>query len=89
MTRREPRHEGADDAHELRLVIGENIKLAQAEAEIRTVDELARKVGISVRLVQKHRAGDNAPGHENLLVYSRVLGKPVAWFFERHQELAA
>lgn len=81
MSRHETRHEDAQDVREL---IGENIKLAQTEAGVETVEELARLVGISLRLVQKHRAGDNAPGHGNLLAYSRALKKPVAWFFEDH-----
>lgn len=89
MTRHEARHDEALQAQDVRVLIGENIKLAQAEAGIERVEDLAHMVGLSLRLVQKHRAGDNAPGHANLIAYARVLGKPVAWFFERHSKRAA
>jgi transcriptional regulator with XRE-family HTH domain len=85
MTRHEPRQaEASASAQDVRDVIGANIKLAQEQAGIKTVDELARRVEISLRLVQKHRAGDNAPGHEYLTRYARVLGRPMGWFFESH-----
>lgn len=72
----------------LRKRLGDRIVEAQEEAGIETVEELARRVGLSLRLVQKHRAGDNAPSLANLGKYARVLGKPVAWFFEDEKAAA-
>lgn len=91
MARHRTRHTeagGTADAQDLREIIGANITAGRTEKKV-TVEELARAVGISLRLVQKHLAGDNAPGHENLLRYSRFFGKPVSWFFERHEKAAA
>lgn len=73
-------------AAELRQRVGANISAAQGTRKNR---EVADAVGIDVRLLQKHKAGDNMPGDETLLRYSRVLGRPVSWFFELHEEVAA
>lgn len=65
----------------LRKRIGARICEAQRERGL-TNEELALEVGLGLRLVQKHRAGANAPTLENLARYGRVLDRPVAWFFE-------
>lgn len=90
MARHEPRRNGtpAIDPQALRDVIAANIKAAQSELGLRTED-LAREVGLGLRLVQKHRAGHNAPSFENLARYAQVLRRPIAWFFERHPEVEA
>lgn len=77
MTRHETRHGTA----EARETIAARLKEAQGELGMKT-EELARETGISLRLVQKHRAADNAPSWDTLTRYSRVLKKPVAWFLE-------
>lgn len=46
-----------------------------------TNDELAVRLGVGVRLVQKWRAGDVIPSYANLRALERELGKPVAWFW--------
>lgn len=75
------RHETRQDvAQDIREIVGNRIRLAQAAKGL-TTEELAREVGISLRLVQKHRAGDNAPGFDNLAKYGRALDKPIGWFF--------
>lgn len=79
MARQQKRHL---EAAQLRKVIGGRITEAQANAGL-TTEELAREVGLGLRLVQKHRAGDNAPTLENLARYARVLDRPVSWFFTR------
>jgi len=76
MARRETRLSETD----LRRTIGLRLCEAQRERGL-TNDALAREVGLGLRLVQKHRAGDHAPTLENLARYGRVLGRPVAWFF--------
>lgn len=76
MTRRETRHSAAP----LRLIIAARIREAQAERDLKT-EELAQRTGISLRLVQKHRAGDNAPGDDSLRRYAEVLNKPLSYFF--------
>lgn len=78
MTRQRTRQMGADG---LRDRIGQRIREAQKQAGL-TNEELAARVGLGLRLVQKHRAGANAPSLENLARYGRVLGYPVSWFFE-------
>lgn len=72
---------------DLRRTIGERLCEAQRERGL-TNDALAREVGLGLRLVQKHRAGDNTPSLENLARYGRVLGKPVAWFFDTEEKAA-
>lgn len=54
-------------------------RLKEAQGDM-TTEALAREVGISLRLVQKHRAGDNAPTIENLAKYGRVLHRDWRWF---------
>jgi ribosome-binding protein aMBF1 (putative translation factor) len=77
MTRHEPRHGEADP---VKLIIAARIRDAQEELGLKTED-LAHEIGISLRLVQKHRAGDNAPGNANLRRYAAVLKKPMSFFF--------
>lgn len=64
----------------MRLIIAARIREAQADRDLKT-EELARETGISLRLVQKHRAGENAPGDANLRRYASVLRKPLQFFF--------
>lgn len=79
MTRRERRLQATP---EVAKRIGDRIKEAQTEAGFETTEDLARALGISLRLVQKHRAGDNAPSYATLARYAQVLGKPMSWFLE-------
>jgi transcriptional regulator with XRE-family HTH domain len=79
MTRHERRHDATDEAP-LRLIIAARIREAQETKGLKTED-LAAATGISLRLVQKHRAGDNAPGDASLRRYAAVLGKPLSYFF--------
>lgn len=76
MTRHEQRHSEAP----VRLIIAARIRQAQEEQGIKTED-LAQRTGIDLRLVQKHRAGDNAPGDSNLRRYADAFGKSLAFFF--------
>lgn len=89
MARHGTRHEEAPEVEPqaLRDVIAENIKAGQKARGLSTED-LAREVRLGLRLVQKHRAGDNAPSFENLARYAQVLDRPIGWFFERHLDAA-
>ncbi len=59
------------------------------EAHDLTSDDLARLVGVNVRLVQKWRAGSTIPSFTNLKRLEKVLGKPVSWFFSEEAEAVA
>lgn len=54
-----------------------------------TADELAKRVGVGVRLVQKWRAGEVIPSYPNLRALEDALDRPVAWFFSENGEEAA
>lgn len=64
-------------------LLAANIKQAMAEREV-TVDALAAELGISPRLLQKWRAGDTQPRHDNLARLGFALGRDVAWFYTDH-----
>jgi transcriptional regulator with XRE-family HTH domain len=83
MTRRETRQDGAvaTTAADLRQRVGAKIEQRRVEQGLKN-RQLADAVGIDVRLLQKHKAGDNMPSDENLLRYARALEVPVSWFFE-------
>lgn len=80
MARQEPRH--------LESPVGPRLREAMAEAGIGP-DDLAQRLGVVVRLVQKWRAGDVIPSYANLRALSEELDKPVAWFFSENGEEAA
>lgn len=85
MARRERRHSLAP---QIRDRIAERLKEAQLAADIKT-EELAKITGISMRLVQKHRAGTNSPSYDSLARYAVALNKPVSWFLTEAREDAA
>lgn len=87
MTRRNARHE-TTTAADLRHRVGAKIELRRVARNLKN-RELADLVGIDVRLLQKHKAGDNMPSDENLLRYARALDVPVSWFFEDNDRAAA
>lgn len=66
-------------SYDLRELVAERIRQAQKDRGLKT-EELARETGISLRLVQKHRAAHNAPNMDSLSRYAKVLGKPIPWF---------
>lgn len=86
MTRHATRHE-PELAADLRKRVGEKIEAGRVAQGLKN-RELAEAVGIDVRLLQKHKAGDNMPSDTNLIRYARALCKPVAWFFEAEKEAA-
>lgn len=69
------------EARHLESVFAAKIRLAQAQAGL-TNPQLARTLEVSERLLGKWRAGENRPSMGNLIRLSRILGKPVSWFFE-------
>lgn len=82
MSRQTTRH-----PESVRHVIARNLRAAQAESGLDN-EALAREVGLGLRLVQKHRAGHNAPSLDNLARYAKVLKKPVSFFFEDEKAAA-
>lgn len=88
MTRHGARHPEAQTGQDVRDLVGANIEIARVQAGL-TNRVLAGEVGIDVRLLQKHKAGDSQPSAANLLKYARALRKPVGWFFEPHDAEAA
>lgn len=67
------------ETHDVRDLIAARLREAQADAGL-TNEELARETGISLRLVQKHRAAHNAPSFASLTRYSLALDRPLSWF---------
>lgn len=61
--------------------LADRIKEAQEASGLANAD-LARAVGVHLRLLQKWRAGTVTPSMENLAKLSRVLDRPLSWFFE-------
>lgn len=61
---------------------------AQAAAGIKNED-LAREIGVGLRLVQRWRAGESKPGGENLVALAAALGKHPGWFYEAPDTKAA
>ncbi len=59
------------------LPIAANLRAAQAAKGI-TNDELAREVGVGLRLLQKWRAGDVAPRYANALKLAQILDVTVS-----------
>lgn len=76
---------------EVEQLIAARIRQAQLEARdgegIRN-EELARELGVTLRLVQKWRAGENAPSQKNLMKLARYFGREISWFFTRETEAA-
>lgn len=60
--------------------VAARLREAQAERGI-TNEQLARDIDVSLRLLQKWRAGDVHPRMHNLVLLSRYFDKPLAWFF--------
>lgn len=72
MTRLSIRHSSSPVAGRLRV--------AQAESGL-TNEELAREIGVGLRLLQKWRAGTVEPRYENLQKLAAVLKREVSWFY--------
>lgn len=64
------------------------LKRAQADAGLKNED-LARALGVSVRLLQRWRSGRGEPSGANLAALTRVLGRDASWFFADPDEKAA
>jgi transcriptional regulator with XRE-family HTH domain len=47
-----------------------------------TQDKLGQAVGVSFQMIQKYENGMSRVGASRLLKIAKVLGVPVAWFFE-------
>lgn len=57
-------------------------KLREAQAEIGVTSEaLARQIGVTLRLVQRWRAGSSEPGGENLVALAAAVDREASWFY--------
>lgn len=63
------------------------LKSAQADASLGT-EEMARRIGVSLRVVQKWRDGSVAPSGVNLIALSQVLGRNPDFFYVEVDEAA-
>lgn len=50
-------------------------------SEFGSVEQLAREIDVTLRVVQKWRAGDGQPSGANLVKLAKALGREPAWFF--------
>jgi len=58
----------------------ERLREAQSSSEL-TNEELAQTVGVSLRLLQRWRAGAGAPNGQNLLALATALSREPGWFY--------
>lgn len=68
------------ERHTVTPPVGRRIREAQSARGL-TNDQLAREIDVTVRLVQRWRAGTVVPSLPNLHRLSETLDRPVAWFF--------
>lgn len=84
MSRQEPRQK-----HDIqKSPFGSNLKVAQAEAE-KSNETLAYELGVTVRLIQKWRAGTVTPRWENTVRLGVALDREPGWFYSEPDEVAA
>lgn len=69
-------------------VFAARLKLAQGESGLKN-EALARKSGVSLRLIQLYRKGETVPRDENLAKLATALGRDPMWFFSLDAEAAA
>lgn len=69
-------------------IFSRNLKRAQAEAGLAN-RQLANILGISESLLGKYRRGSVQPGLDNAIKLAEVLGRPVEWFTEDHEDPVA
>ena len=63
-------------------LIGELIRKRRIEIGL-TQDELAQRITVTARQLQKYEAGINRIAASRLVQCAEALGVPVLWFFER------
>jgi transcriptional regulator with XRE-family HTH domain len=63
------------------------LRQAQADAEIGNED-LARKIGVGLRLVQRWRSGAGEPSGQNLVALAAALEREPGWFYETDKAAA-
>jgi transcriptional regulator with XRE-family HTH domain len=78
---------------EVRKLVARRIREAQLAKKAVDPDlnnaELARRIGVQVRLVLKWRRGDVIPSWANLVRLGQELDRPVDWFFSEDGAEAA
>lgn len=81
MGRRSPRNDNPGDAMNLKLNIGLKVKAARRDKGL-TQEQLAEAIGKAVETVSNIERGHALTGIDTLQQISRVVGKPMAFFFE-------
>lgn len=71
-----PRRADPIDAH-----VAQRLRLRRELAGY-TQDKLGQSVGVSFQMIQKYENGSSRVGAGRLLKIAKILGVPVAWFFE-------
>lgn len=61
--------------------IAGRVKAARLEAGM-SMEELARPLGVTFQQIQKYEKASNRISSGSLVIISRTLAKPVAWFYE-------
>jgi transcriptional regulator with XRE-family HTH domain len=72
----------ARDATRTDQLIGELIRKRRIDVGL-TQDELARRINVTARQLQKYEGGTNRISASRLVECAQALGVPVVWFFER------
>ena len=76
------RANSARDATLTDQLIGELIHQRRIERDL-TQNELAQRINVTARQLQKYEAGDNRISASRLVLCAEALGVSVLWFFER------
>ena len=80
---KKPNHaNSARDATLTDQLIGELVQKRRIERNL-TQNELAQRINVTARQLQKYEAGDNRISASRLVLCAEALGVPVLWFFER------
>lgn len=85
MTRNSTRTSGSSDP--LAANFAARFREAQEHLDIKN-EQLARELGVSLRLVQKWRSGEVRPGGVNLVKIARLFDRDVSWFFSNAEVTA-
>lgn len=81
MGRPSPRNDNPGDAMNMKIQIGIKVKAARQEKGL-TQEQLAEAIGKAVETVSNIERGFALTGIETLQQISRVVGKPMTFFFE-------
>ncbi|HEX6978679.1 MAG TPA: helix-turn-helix transcriptional regulator [Alphaproteobacteria bacterium] len=70
-----------DEPDPVDIHVGSRVRLRRTLLGL-SQDKLARSIGVSFQQLQKYERGTNRISASRLFALSKVLGVPIAWFFE-------